>query len=375
MFYILFRRYIPNTAVSNRLLAFVRGFSELGVNTEVVMFSPNEQYDKVELSLPNVHFNHCWERHYVKCGPLKYLSIFSYMLAFFHRIKKGDKVLLLGGTDILSFLLKRKGVDFYVERTEHPEINATGNRFFKMTPEKEIKNYKRIAGLFVITTALKNYYVDKGVPEDKIHIINIVVDVERFKDIVINHNRERYIAYCGTVSNNKDGVNELIKAFALTSKEYPDVKLYIIGKVPEHDTASGNLQLIQELGLKDKVVFTGLVTAEKMPSLLKNAEVLALDRPDNQQAKYGFATKMGEYLLSERPVVVTKVGDFPMFLKDGESALLANPSDAKDFASKLNWALDNPEAANEIGKRGAEVALKEFNYLTEAKKIVNVIFE
>ena len=73
--------------------------------------------------------------------------------------------------------------------------------------------------------------------------------------------------------------------------------------------------------------------------------------------------------------MVTKVGDFPLFLKDGESALLANPSDAEDFASKLNWALDNSESANEIGKKGAEVALKEFNYLSESKKIASVIFK
>ena len=152
------------------------------------------------------------------------------------------------------------------------------------------------------------------------------------------------------------------------------MKLYIIGPIPKKEEEKVNLKLIDDLGISDQIVFTGLVPAKQMPQLLKNAEVLALDRPDNMQAKYGFATKMGEYLLSERPVVVTKVGDFPLFFKDGESALLANPSDANDFATKLNWALDNPKAAERIGKRGAEVAMREFNYITESKKIADVIF-
>ena len=374
MFYILYRRYIPNTAVSNRLLAFARGFSELGIETEVVMFSPNENYDKIGLSLPNVHFNYCWERHYINRGVLKYISIFSYMLGFVRKLNKGDKVMLMGGTDILPLLLKKKGIDIYVERTEHPDVIAIGNAFFKVTPKQEIDNYKRIKGLFVITSALKRYYIENGIRNDIIHIINIVTDVERFKNLKRASVRDRYIAYCGTVSNNKDGVDELIKAFAITAKSHPDVKLYIIGPIPKKEEEKVNLKLIDDLGISDQIVFTGLVPAKQMPQLLKNAEVLALDRPDNMQAKYGFATKMGEYLLSERPVVVTKVGDFPLFFKDGESALLANPSDANDFATKLNWALDNPKAAERIGKRGAEVAMREFNYITESKKIADVIF-
>ena len=148
-FYILYRRYIPNTAISNRLLAFVRGFSELGIKTEIVMFSPSEKYDKIELVLPNVRFNHCWERHYMKRGALKYLSIFSYMIGFVCKLKKGDKVMLMGGTDILPILLKKKGVDIYVERTEHPEVVSVGNAFFKVKPQKEIENYKKLFGFII----------------------------------------------------------------------------------------------------------------------------------------------------------------------------------------------------------------------------------
>ncbi len=374
MFYILNRRYIPNTAVSNRLLALARGFSELGIRTEVVMFSPNETYDKIELSLPNVLFHHYWEKYYIKQRALKYVSVFCYMLGFVSSLKKGDVVLLMGGTDILPLLLKKKGIDIYVERTENPEVIPIGNAFFKLSPQQEIVLFKRIKGLFVITTALKHYYIEKGINKDKIHIINIVTDVARFKYLKCTYVSERYIAYCGTVSNNKDGVNDLIKAFAITVKSHPNVKLYIIGRIPQKNEEEDNIKLINELGISDNVVFTGLVTARQMPQLLKNAQVLALDRPDNIQAKYGFATKIGEYLLSERPVVVTKVGDFPLFLKDKESALLANPSDAEDFADKLNWALDNPEIAGVIGKKGADVAKREFNYLTESKKIVDILF-
>lgn len=131
--------------------------------------------------------------------------------------------------------------------------------------------------------------------------------------------------------------------------------------------------MIAELDIKDSINFTGVVPAKQMPQVLKNATVLALDRPDSLQAQCGFPTKLGEYLLTENPVVVTKVGDIPLFLKDGETALLAEERNPQEFASKLIWALEHNEEAAKIGKAGALVALRQFNYLSETKKIVDEI--
>ena len=133
------------------------------------------------------------------------------------------------------------------------------------------------------------------------------------------------------------------------------------------------MELIENLGVKNSVIFTGIVSAAEIPQILKNATVLALDRPDSLQAQCGFPTKLGEYLLTENPVVVTKVGDIPLFLKDGETALLAEERNPHEFSSKLLWALEHPAEAIEIGKAGAQVAMREFNYLNETKKIIKAI--
>ncbi|RGS58661.1 glycosyltransferase [Bacteroides xylanisolvens] len=226
--------------------------------------------------------------------------------------------------------------------------------------------------MFVISTALKDYFVSCGLLKEKIKIVNMTVDSNRFAGLT-KQPSEKYIAYCGTASNNKDGVDELIKSFAIVNKTHPEVRLYIIGKTPDKDDASGNLKLIENLGVKDSVVFTGIVSAAEIPQILKNATALALDRPDSLQAQCGFPTKLGEYLLTENPVIVTKVGDIPLFLKDGETALLVEERNPKEFSSKIIWALEHPEEATEIGKAGAQVAMREFNYLNETKKIIDVI--
>ena len=202
----------------------------------------------------------------------------------------------------------------------------------------------------------------------------MIVDSYRF-DKLSKSECSNTISYCGTISIEKDGVDTLIKAFALISNKYPNHKLIIYGKCPKiHD-----LKLIRNLiiqhNLEKRVVLPGIVTYEEMPKCLKNSDVLVLARPNNLQARCGFPTKLGEYLLTENPVVVTAVGDIPRFLSNRFSALLAQPSNVVEISNQIAWAIDNPQQALKIGRNGAKVALRSFNYLVETHKILSIIYE
>ena len=362
----------PNTATANRWLSFARALSELHVGCEFVFLLPDECNSRVSDNFPGIRFSYPWlgrkNSFLFKYKPSRQFILHYYSLRLVKRLEKGSKVVILQMSNVMFHLLRRKDISVYHERTEHPYAypykSFNIGHYVKVTPQ--------LAGLFVISEPLRQYFIEAGVRPEKIRIINMTVDTSRFAGLKKNE-CDPYIAYCGTASNTKDGVDELIKSFSLVHSVHPEVKLLIIGKTPAPQEYSGNMELIRELGLTSSIVLTGTVSAEKMPSLLKDAAVLALDRPDNLQAQYGFPTKLGEYLLTENPVVVTKVGDIPRFLRDGESALIAPPSSPAEFAEKLIWALENKEAAGEIGKAGARVARNHFNYLTETRKMLEFL--
>ncbi len=369
-FYIIRDCYFPNTAPTNRMMGFIKGFSELGIKTDVVFFMPDFSLSKAP-QIDGVTYHYYWKYLPTKNRILRFFYYqFIYVYILYFKIKRGDKVLVLGCDDVVTLLSKKKGIDVYYERTEHTNYSRTRflnyRRFFRACAN--------IKGLFMISEPLKKLFVEHGADENKTYIINMIVDSSRFTGLV-KQATERYIAYCGTASNNKDGVDELIKSFALVHKKHSDIKLYIIGKTPDKEDSAGNLRLVEDLGIKDYVVFTGIVQASEMPQLLKNAEIVALDRPDSLQAQHGFPTKLGEYLLTENPVVVTKVGDIPLFIKDGETGLLAEERNPKEFSEKLIWAIEHPKEAAEIGKCGAVLAMREFNYLNETKKMASIIFK
>lgn len=369
-FYFLSSSYSPNTASGNRLWAMLKVLSNLKIDTEVVYFMSDNQRS-VAPQLEHIHFNYYWKKLKIKNPKLQILVYkYIYLHLFLKKLKPGDIVYSYGCNELLYHLVNKKGVTVYHERTEHPEVS----KLALLNMPKYLAACAKVEKLFVISRNLKTYFSSVGVNPDKIEIVNMTVDCSRF-DCLEKTTNERYIAYCGKATNNKDGVDILIKAFQHVIQKHSDIKLYIIGSPPNKDEKLGNVQLVEELNLVDKVVFVGMVSYADMPLILKNAMILALARPSSKQADYGFPTKVGEYLLTENPVVITDVGNISDFLKDGESAMIARPNDEIDFANKINWLVEHEEEAKVIGKNGADVARIHFDSKKETMKIIDIMFK
>jgi glycosyltransferase involved in cell wall biosynthesis len=358
--------YANSGADGIRVAGYIKGFIKLGYDVVLVTTAK----EKIELKDDHLSIVLVGRK---QTGPkviCKLVNSWRLVKETKLQYKKGDAIFFYS-TPILGFLFGRKRKLFY-EETEVPMHGGNESFSRRLMTKFYLWTTKRATGLFVISNALKNYYIEQGVSPDKICVSNMTVDLSRFEGIEKQSVEHRYIAYCGSISNHKDGVDTLIKAFARVSKNLLDIKLYLMGlfSIPEEEKQ--DKELARSLNIADKVVFCGLVSSRELPQMLKNADCLVLARPENKQAKYGFPTKLGEYLLTENPVVVTSVGDIPLFLKNRESAYLAEPNNIDDIAAKIEEALTSPNAVS-IGKMGAQVARLNFNSDIETKKVVDFI--
>ena len=372
MLYIINAVHSVNGAAANRLLAYYRGFSEQGVNAEVFFLLPDSERHIVEEPYHNIHFHYCWKRAYINHRIFKYLSYLAYLISLFFKVKKGDVVYTYDCYDVLYLFSLKKGVRLFFETTESPEVHRPESRLFNCSLDAYLRSCSRCAGVFVISSPLKDWFVSRGIEAQRVHIINMIVDYHRF-DGLSKHGFIRYIAYCGNGNNKKDRVDELIRCFHSIAPVFPDVMLYLIGPTKQtYFDEQDNAELVKQLGLDDRVLFLGEKPSSEIPQLLVDAEVLTLDRPDTVQNRCGFSTKLGEYLMSGNPVVVTSTGDTALFLDDKISALLVNPGDSGRFKQQLTWALNNREEAQIIGKMGRKVAMQSFNYLHETQKMIEL---
>ena len=251
------------------------------------------------------------------------------------------------------------------EKTEYPylgnSLRKRFNQFFYMT-----YFIPRCDHIFVISQSLKLFYTGylrthkRKIP---VHVQNIVVEPERYN---AKCNPEtcntRDIVYVGTLYGTKDGVYDLIRAFAEVMDEHPYTRLVIVGDTSKRERMHEIYAELSKLSDPSQVVMTGLLQRDEVVRIINSAYCLALARPDNLQAKYGFPTKLGEYLSTGRPVIVTGVGDIPLFLRDGHNAYVAQPGDLNDFVAKLSSCLSNPNEASVIGERGKELSQTVFYY-------------
>ena len=281
------------------------------------------------------------------------------------------------------------GIKVACENTEYPYLNMNKLSYRHINIELYFKVFApRVDYIYVISTALKKLYEQK-LPKQKmlgrIQILNMIVEPDRFnppKNIEgFNNSSKKRIVFVGELYGDKDGVYGLVQAFLKICIEFPEADLVLIGDNEDKKALYLIYNIIDSSAYKDRIIFTGKISRDELATQICNSYCLVLDRPNNIQAKYGFPTKLGEYLASGKPVIITKVGDIPLYLTDGINAYLAEPDNIESFSQKLRECLNDPKHAQKIGLEGQKLAYNEFNYLKcvqemleqiEGRKIISI---
>jgi len=377
------------TAPSIRLLAIARALSETDVRVHwIVNNKPAPENIINDSRYAKIGF--------VSTNPTIYYNPFRKQLNFFSRLiailslprlvnaislNTAIKGAYMVGKNISELLLTetllhQAGIKVYYERTESPFLGINSKLSIRWFSTIIFFNIfiPKLDGVFVISTALKELFI-QHTPKNKcpgIRILNMVVEPDRVQRSLRSgsslKNTSRDIVYVGSMYGDKDGVNILVEAFIMISGDYPDIRLLLIGDSSDREKLKEVLDLIRGKQCADRIVFTGLLGREETYTKLSSAYCLALSRPDNTQAKYGFPNKLGEYLATGRPVVITSVGDIPLYLTDGVNAYISMPDSVSSFASKLRDCLDDCSKAAEIGFKGRDLTKTTFNYYQTVKR-------
>lgn len=371
-------------AATNRIHTYAKGFIENGIHVHVICFANVYNADTAG-SINGINYYHPFgERTRSKFLIIrtwhkftKHFKTFSLLL----RIHKSDPVMAINSwtqsltCQLYIYLLARLiRIRLVSERSEHPLRKYQGSSSRIMVGE--IKSYlgsKLCDGILCISQYLIEFYAARGIKRKKLFLVPSTVDTDRFKIKTESPLQYDYILYCGTLTILKDGVDILIKSFAILSKRFPDIQLVLIGKANTLENDTLLKRLVSDLHLSDRVVFTGQISRNEVPSYLTNAKILALARPASIVAEAGFPSKLTEYLSTGIPIVVTAVGEIPVYLKDGSNAFLCEPDNPEIFAEKLLFVLDNYSNALDIARNGQKLTETTFNYRFQAKRIEEFI--
>lgn len=224
-------------------------------------------------------------------------------------------------------------------------------------------------GVIPISTYLESYV--KQTPGATLPMLRVPVMVDpalfsRVADVASPQGARR-VLYCGTL-RRVDEVETVMRIFAEATLGLPDVRLTIVGGGPAQARIRAD-SFARSLDLAGRVELLERIEREELAARMLAAEVLVLPRAAGLFSQAGLANKLGEYLASGRPVVVTATGDVGLYLDDGVDAYLVEPGDDATFAARLRYALEHPDEAAAVGARGREVAQREFDYRVHGARL------
>lgn len=154
------------------------------------------------------------------------------------------------------------------------------------------------------------------------------------------------VIYTGNLGAAQD-LESCLRAIPYLSHE---VQFRLVGS---GDRESELKQLAADLGVTDRVEFTGVVSREAIPGLLDDATIgLAPIEPSDELA-YAMPTKLYEYMACGLPAVVTGTGEIERFVDDSGGGVHAD-NDPEQIATRIDELLADERKRQQLAEQGCQ---------------------
>ncbi len=165
--------------------------------------------------------------------------------------------------------------------------------------------------------------------------------------------KELVVCYAGALSLER-GLKEMINAIQSTN-----AKLFIAGPVncPELTYDTG------------KVLFLGVLERSELKKLFAQAIagiVIFHPEPNHINAQ---PNKLFEYMSAGLPVIASAFPLWQEIVRKAECGICVDPLDTEEISVAINWIIDHPAKAEQMGARGREAVEELYNWDREKDKL------
>lgn len=174
----------------------------------------------------------------------------------------------------------------------------------------------------------------------------------------------KLVGVVGRLSPEKGQIH-FIEALPAVIASNPDVVAMLVGDGPDRESLSAR---VKELGLQDRVIFTGY--QKKVAPFHRVFDLVVLP-----SLSEGMPNVALEAMLFGKPVIATRVGGVPEVVVDHVTGRVVSSGNAASLSEAMTALLSNMQLASQYGQAGKERVTAEFDPLTRAERIVQVYRE
>lgn len=242
----------------------------------------------------------------------------------------------------------------------------------------ERRGYPQVDYILALTGKLKEYVVGLGADPEKVEVLLPGMDRELFKpsapdsalaaELGIRPD-DQVAVFVGTMFPFA-GIDFLIERFRDLAAIAPRARLLLVGGGLNYDNFR---QQARQLGLGDRVIFTGFVPFQDVPRYVSLARVCVNSFHVNDVTKDVFPGKVPQYLACGKPLVCTPLPGTMDVLGGEENGVLFRDL-GPEFIRAVGELLQNEARAKELGAHGRRYVEENMNW-DRAVDRVEAVFE
>jgi colanic acid/amylovoran biosynthesis glycosyltransferase len=223
---------------------------------------------------------------------------------------------------------------------------------------------KAAARFLAVSNYIRDAAVGRGFPAERTIVSYLGINVDKIGFIPIGTGKT--IAHVGRLVEKK-GTADLIKAFALVTRDIPEARLEIIGDGPLRK----ELEVLSvQLGISASLTFRGSQPHARSLEIMAEARIVAVPSKTARNGdKEGLPTVILEASALGRPVIATRHSGIPEAVMDGVTGILVDEGDVEGLARALIRLLSHYEVAEQMGISARKFIESDHNAKILTKKL------
>lgn len=252
-------------------------------------------------------------------------------------------------------------------------------RFERLAARCEAVVYRGTSAVIAVSARMREYLLERGVPEEKIHVVPNGADTDRFRSdldrtealMALGLSADRVlVGHVGTLKP-WHGTADLAECLVNCLSRDSRLNALIVGDGPGLPALRDRARAA---GLTDRFIFTGAVNADRVPGLVAACHTMVALYPAGESF-YFSPLKVVEAMAAGRPVVASNLGQIADVVRDHQDGLLVAPGDWKAAADAVLALAGDPERCLAMGRNAAQRSRRMFSWASVASRILEVARE
>lgn len=184
-------------------------------------------------------------------------------------------------------------------------------------------------------------------------------------------NPQHRIIYLGAMSRIR-GLLEVIEAFGGVAARHPSWELCLVGSSRPQSFEQEMKDLAARRGVGTNVKFVEWVPYEEKERLSSQASMGIITYLPHSNNTSCLPNKLFDYMLVGLPVIAS---NFPLYrevVEPDRCGLIVDPSKPEEIARAMEYLIDHPDEAREMGERGRKAVLEKYNWEKESERLLQI---